>query len=300
MHGDEDSQTPSAVSLLPMAVVALAVLVLALVVSGSRTGTIVVQRTMFSSAAIQNGHANPRFRFEDVLITQTSADGTEQRYLTTNSLARPGFQAVSAGQRIELYDPLNDTIYRTSQNALQRAQFRRIALVDPNAKHTISASGRGEMVFAGPTMIPGRTSVYEAGLRAGQYRRAGMTVIDGHTALRLVQTRTSQRFGAGGMSLPYHPLSTVYVSPRSYVPILEITHISLPGATSTVTQRWQTYRVLSASRANERLLSLTALHPHARVIDNANSYLRATQSEQRPPHVVRTGSTETIAAASGG
>jgi hypothetical protein len=93
--------------------------------------------------------------------------------------------------------------------------------------------------------------------------------------------------------------TTVYVTPGSYEPIESVNRTRLPGVeyvngtksvgvrTISVT-RWRTYRVLPATAANQRLLSLTARHPHARVVDNATAFLRAGQSEIRTTSV-RTG-----------
>jgi hypothetical protein len=123
--------------------------------------------------------------------------------------------------------------------------------------------------------------VYAQWLRDGSYKLAGRGTIGGRAALKLVQTSP--------LSFPHHSAghgfestTIVYVTPGSYEPIETVARTKLPGVRTTSVTRWQTYAVLPATQANQRLVSLTARHPHARVVYNAMAFVRASQSELTP------------------
>jgi hypothetical protein len=278
MHGGADNDRAPAASLVPMAFVAAAVVVLALLVHGSRKGTIVVQRIAFSATTVQNGKTNRPAPFSVVEITETSADGTDQRDLTSNTFGRAGFQQVVAGQTIELYDPIDNTIFVTTAAGEQRAFDQQATLNTPKGSHISTTTVRLRAVRS---FASGRRSVYEQQLAAGQLTVAGRVSIDGRPALKLVQSRATRLPVLNNNSGAYKSLGTIYVSPQTYDPIEEIIRSNLPGITETVLDRWQTYRVLPATSTNRRLVSLTALHPHARIVRSATAYLRASQSETR-------------------
>lgn len=270
-----DNRRASAVALLPVAVAVAAVLALALIVKGNERGTIVVQRVAISARAVQSGKRNPPVAYSVTEIVETAADGSEERTFTSETFSHPGLQQVTAGQHVQLYDARDNTIFVTTQPAIQRALRAEMgAAGDDVGVHQVSL--RSRLVFS-----PGRQSVFAQQLHARQYRIAARTTTGGRPALEIVQTHPTRLHGfsvTGG----YRSLTTAYVSPRTYDPIEEITHMSLPGVTDTVVERWTEYRVLSSTTGNERLLSLTALHPHARIVDGARAFLQATQSEQRP------------------
>jgi hypothetical protein len=278
MQGGADKRRASAASLVPIAFVAAVVVVLALLVHGGRKGTIVVQRIVFSATTVQGGKTNRPAPFSVVEITETSADGTDQRDLTSNTFGRAGFQQVLAGQAIELYDPIDRTIFVATQAGEQQAFERQAKLNTPKGFHTSTATVRlhAELGFAA-----GRRSIYEQQLQAGQLTVAGHVTIDGRPALKLLQSHATRLPVLNNNSGAFESVDTIYVSPQSYDPIEEIIHSNLPGITETVLNRWQKYRVLPATTANRRLISLTALHPHARIIHSATAYFRASQSETR-------------------
>jgi len=278
MHAGAESHRASAASLVPMAFAAAAVLVLALLVHGSRKGTIVVQRIAFSATTVQNGKSNRPAPFSIVEITETSADGTDERDLTSNTFGRAGFQQVVAGQTIELYDPIDNAIFVTTAAGEQRAFDQQATLNTPKGSHTSTTTVRLRAVRS---FASGRRSVYEQQLAAGQLTVAGRVSIDGRPALKLVQSRATRLPVLNNNSGAFESADTVYVSPQTYDPIEEIIRSNLPGMTETVLDRWQTYRVLPATSTNRRLLSLTALHPRARIIHSAMGYFRASQSDTR-------------------
>jgi hypothetical protein len=278
MRGGADNHTAPAASLVPMAFVAAAVVVLALLVRGGHTGTIVVQRIAFSATTVQNGKTKRPAPFSIVEITETSADGTDERDLTSNTFARAGFQYLVAGQTVELYDPLDRTIFVTTAAGQQLAFDQQATLNAPKGSHFSTTTVRLRAVRS---FAAGRRSVFEQQLDAGQLTVAGRVTIQGRPALRLVQQRATRLPVLNNNSGAFLSADTVYVSPQTYDPIEEVIRSNLPGITETAINRWLTYRVLSATSRNRRLVSLTALHPHARVIHRAMAYLRASQSQTR-------------------
>lgn len=280
MHGDADRHRASVASLATTAVVAAAVLLLALLVHGNGKGVIVVERITFSSTTVRNGKTNRPAPFVISSIDETTADGTLQRSFTSNSITRPGYQQVIVGDTLQLYDPADNTVYVTTPQAQQRATVAELRSTSPKGSHVSVGIGRGRSVSAPEQDVPGRTSVYERQVRAGLYRLVGRTTIDGRAALRLVQTRATVlaiRNSLGG----FVSGDTVYVAPGTYDPIEELSSSTFPGLRTMVVSRWQSYKVLPATPANQRLLSLTARHPTARVVDDARAYLHANQSEIR-------------------
>lgn len=280
VQGRADNHGLSAAALLPIAVIAAVVLLVALLVSGNQTGTIVLEKIRFSATSIQNGQANPPNSFSVTEISQTAADGSLQREFTTNSFYRSGYQLVFTPQGgVQLYDPRDNTIFETTQSAVQRAINAQVKASLPAGSHS-GGVGRKQYLSARYALVPRRSSVFAQGLLGGEYRVAGRAIIDGRRALRLVQTEAARRALQGAV----RSVSTdesVYVTPVSYDPIEEIIRTRFPGGESRATERWLLYRVLPATSRNSRLLSLTALHPGAAINRDASAYLRATQSQVR-------------------
>ena len=283
MHGGADRPKASAAALLPVALVAAVVLAVALVVKGGETGTIVIERTSISAFSTENGrteHAPPSYFTE---ITEAAADGTEQRTFIADSLSRPGFQQLSGGRMMQLYDPLNNTVFETTLSAWKRA-------VD--AEMGIRTSGTGSSVrqvsahfySLGSEFGPGRESIPQQQLRAHQSRISGRTTIDGRPALELIQHQQNPLPSHGGSTEePF--VSIEYVEPGTYDPIEEITKSTFAGIKQTVIDRWASYTVLPADSKTQRLVSLTARHPGARIVISARGYVQADQSEIRTVHV---------------
>lgn len=282
MQRGADIRRSSPWALAPMAIVALGVLVLALVVSGtlwrSTVGTIVVERVAIG-AATRSGGERTTSRFAITVITETSANGTQQRSFTTGSTGRPGFQQTTAGNTLKLYDPLDHTIYVTTMAAQQRALVRQLRATAPAGAQV--GVGRMQITDTGTSssagFVPGSSSVLEQELRAHQYRIVGRARIGGRPVLKLAQVH------ATAIPIPhnageYASLGTAYVEPGTYYPVEQIVRTTLPGARIAVVERWHGYRVLPATPANRRLLSLVARHPGARIVDNAMAYLHASQS----------------------
>lgn len=285
MPGAANTTGTSPSSLLPMAVVAIGVLALALAVSGAlwrnTTGTIVLQRIVFTSTGGFIGAPNRRERFSFMSAVESSPNGTELRSLTSSSGMRPGFQESNAGETIALYDAADNTIYETTEPAWQRAvnaQFNRNA---PKGSHTTSATLHSSYAYASHT--PGTMSVYEQELRAGQYRLGRRTTIDGRPALELIPTQRAVR--SGPHSEIRQIFDPVYVSPKAFAPIQQVVDTTVPGQRTRTVERWLTYRVFAATSANLWRVSLTARHPHARVVHSATGFLRASDTSARTENV---------------
>ena len=288
-------------SLAPMAVAAVGILALALVISGvlwkSHRGTIVVERITWTAYGEITTTATGGFtdkqpvRTAVTSVTETSADGTPLRSLISSSTMRPGFQDLSFGNTIELYDPTTDTIYETTDQALQRAVVAQVQRNAPPGTHVSSGKGTGRVQYAQrivtyPSFAPGSISIPEQQLRAGLYRLGRRTTIDGRPAIELVPTHATVRFGVH--SAIRETIDPVYVSPRTFDPIEEVIRFAGGGQKTWTVMRWPTYRVLPATTANLRRLSLTALHPHARVVRSASGYLQANNAGTRTQSI-RTG-----------
>jgi hypothetical protein len=97
-------------------------------------------------------------------------------------------------------------------------------------------------------------------LQAGKLKVDGPTTINGRKAIRLTSIH-------GPYGYEYD------VAPGSYYPIKEIFH----SRAITVTTIYSEYRVLPTTPANQRLLSLPARHPGARIDHNPADY-RAAQA----------------------
>jgi hypothetical protein len=279
-RGTTDEPTPA--GLLPMGVVALVVLLLALAVSGvlwrTTTGTIVVQRMTIRSTAVVDGNRRAPVDVSITTIQETSAGGSLERSFNSESATRPGYQRVDIGDTMELYDPTNDTIYETTQNAWEAATIRQIKASEPKGSHAsfrMIAFG----VPDGPDFVPGGTSVFEQQVRADLYSVAGRTTIEGRPALKLVPVHPNPPLAAGSGS--HQILGTVYVAPETYYPIREVNRLpaTVPGTSQTTVQTWSVYKVLPATMANRRLVSLTARHPQAVVVDSATAFIRASRRE---------------------
>jgi hypothetical protein len=277
-----------------MAFVAIGVLVLALVVSGNtRPGTIVVQRITMTSTTATAGKAHRLMAFSISTITETSANGTDERSLTSSSFARSGVETATAGDTIQLYDPADDTIYVTTQQAQLRAFIAELGRTGP--KEVLRGVGVGKMQVISASSVgyaPGRTGSNGQFLRQDGYRLAGRTSIDGHAAIRFVQgskpTVVAPGSNSGGSNAgSFESRTTMYVAPGSYAPIETVNTAKLGATMTTSVTRWQTYRVLRATPANQWLVSLTARHPQARVVDSAVAYIRASQSDALEAYGIR-------------
>jgi len=242
-------------------------------------GTIVVEVTRMTSTDVFSGQGAPRQTTKQTVtstsITETSATGTSQRDFISDSFMRPGYQEVDAGDSIQLYDPTDNTIYETTLRAWQAAVTRQMDRNEP--KGAQSSSHGLEFVFS---FSPGRLSVFEQQLHAGLYKLAGRTRIAGRTVLKLVPTHGSVRLNQH--SGVHEVLGTVYIAPRTGYPVKEIIRPpSGTGISSTLVETWLTYKVLPATAANRELVSLTARHPTARVVDGATAFVRAQRAQTR-------------------
>jgi hypothetical protein len=106
--------------------------------------------------------------------------------------------------------------------------------------------------------VTDETAEIRSELKAGKLRVTGPITVDGRRAIKLVG-------GHGSATEEYD------IAPGTYVPIREIHR----WTGTIVTLTYSEYRVLPATAANARLLSLAFRHPTARVDRNHADYLAA-------------------------
>ncbi len=135
---------------------------------------------------------------------------------------------------------------------------------------TLDPRGTGMYYFFLTEMEPGLDGLSEMFVpHVGRHERVVARVtIDGHQALELAQAWYMTDLGADGEIGGY---GTMYVTPRTYEPVRDV----LPDGGDTVRNDWLSYRVLPATRANLKLVSLASLHPGARVSHSARRFLQA-------------------------
>lgn len=102
------------------------------------------------------------------------------------------------------------------------------------------------------------TAEIQAQLKAGKLKVAGPTTIDGRKAIKLTSVH-------GPYGYEYD------VAPGTYYPIKQVVR----SRAITITTIYSEYRVLPATSANQRLLSLAARHPGARIDHNPADYQAA-------------------------
>jgi hypothetical protein len=254
--------TPSAASLIPIALIAAAILVLSLVVSAPKgSGTIVVQKLSERfGGTTGGGGAHPSMSI--TFVAETTAAGHMRRLFTTTSVNH-GLEGLVDGPLREVYLSRNNTVYVMTQESLMRAEDRLLHRPVNGRERTYSFS------YDGTWMAPGRTSFFAVQLRRHNYRIAGRTTIAGRPALKLVPVHSANVFAVDSPARML--LEPAYVSPGSYDPIAG----SPLGPGTDVF--WTEYRVLPDTAANRRLLSLTARHPRAHVSFSVDAYLRAVR-----------------------
>ncbi len=114
------------------------------------------------------------------------------------------------------------------------------------------------MTIAPAFRVTPTTAEIQAQLKAGKLKVAGSTTVDGRKAIRLTSVRGPYRY-------------EYYVAPGTYYPIKQV----LQSRAITITTIYSEYRVLPATPANQRLLSLAARHPGARIDHNPADYQAA-------------------------
>ncbi len=264
MSGDPSGHRASAAALLPTALIAAAVLILALVVSGRDTGTIVVERQLMQLWTRAGGRPIRQDSITTTIFTQTSARGEQLQQVEFGTYGKPGYQAATSGNLLEIFDPRHQTIYATTPEAWERA-----------VRSRAGASTSTAFVQVGLDYSPGRSSIFEQELHRHLYKLAARLTVGGRPALELVPAH-SHEIRLDRHSGSYQVIGTVYVSPGTYYPIKEVVPLPPLGHVSqTSVTRWSLYRVLAATRANRWMTSLTLRHPHARIIRSAEAYIAA-------------------------
>jgi hypothetical protein len=249
--------------LLLAGLISAIVVALALIVSGGKNanGTIVVQS--FSEPLAHHAGA-----LRMTTITQTSATGQFERILLSNSLSPRGFQEGSTSTSLQFYDPRDNEIYAMTWQSYVNAVYRyhHVNTHGPSRRGTYPWAGT---FAAGTFAAAGRRSFFEVHLDRHDFRLAGFATVHGRRALKLTPVRQFATLADGDQEL----LGTAYVAPGTYYPIAY--------RLADMTVRWDRYSVLPATTADQRLVSLTAQHPTARVIHSASAWLRAVAALKR-------------------
>jgi hypothetical protein len=146
------------------------------------------------------------------------------------------------------------TITAAQATALRNGTAHVLELPDrgrPSASH---------LRVAGLLRNPVETAEIRAQLKAGKFKVSGTTVVAGRRAIKLI--------GVNG-----NPIKEYDVAPGTYAPIREV--VRTPGNLTIVS--YSEYRVLPATPANARLLSLASRHANARVDHSRADYLAAAR-----------------------
>jgi hypothetical protein len=104
-------------------------------------------------------------------------------------------------------------------------------------------------------------------------RVIGLTTVNGRRAIELAGPKFNPRLpenGGGDAGVE------VWVDPKTYVPIKEVVD---RRPLFEDAQTWIEYKTLPITPTNERLLSLIARHPHARIDRNHKEYLKADNGD---------------------
>ncbi len=235
----------------------------------------------------RNGTARRATTFTTRGAAEISPGGVERSSVATASFMARGFESMSSGGREGIYDPTNNTVYETNWEAELGASMQQLRNEGTqlrqrlNSSHPSAQASQRTMTTIGKPhskLYDSLVGMTEPGLdglsdmfvpHVGRHERVVARVfIDGHPALKLAPAWYMTDLGAIGEVGGY---GTMYVTPGTYEPVRDV----LPNGKDTVINNWLSYRVLPATRANLKLVSLTALHPGARVSHSATGFLRA-------------------------
>jgi hypothetical protein len=272
-----------------------------------KPGTIVVSKVRVTGR--WQGAPPARFTVETVYETPVGAGPQNSLYVTSeHQYGLPSEQAVSGGDE-QVYLSKSNTIYMSSiwgpfitkgkkpgtfiytppkaapgpsatlpAKPLMLTARQAHALLDGADMVISNLSGsrmpyRVTLSVAPVPHFPSDTQAFRSMLKSHNLRVVGLTTIDGRSAIKLAGPKFDRRLpsdggGDAGVEL--------WVDPKTYVPIKEVDD-RLPLFQTT--QTWIEYKTLPITPANERLVSLTARHPHARIDRNRNDYLRAANGE---------------------
>ena len=152
------------------------------------------------------------------------------------------------------------------------------ALLDGSA--TISSTPIGSHIpyplklAVAPAMhFPSDAQAVRDMLKSHGIRVIGVTTVDGRRAIELAGPKFNQHLpenGGGDAGVQ------VWVDPKTFVPIKEVVD---RRPLFEDTQTWIEYKTLPITHANERLLSLIARHPHARIDRNHKDYVKAANGD---------------------
>ena len=135
------------------------------------------------------------------------------------------------------------------------------------------AQRRWVLSLAPVAHYPTATQVFRSLLESHDIRVVGLTTVDGRAAIKLAGPRLDRRLPSDGGA---NAGVEVWVEQKTSVPIKEVND-RLPLFETIET--WIEYKTLPITTVDERLVSLVARHPHARVDRDRNDYLRAANGD---------------------
>jgi hypothetical protein len=107
-------------------------------------------------------------------------------------------------------------------------------------------------------------------LRRHQLHFDGRVTLDGHGVYRFVEYHDRQQFQ-----------TRLFVDAGTYAPVKIVIRNRVVGGTVLNIGIWREYRVLPITVQNQKLLSLRALHPNARIDRNRTDFLQAQRKAAR-------------------
>ena len=122
------------------------------------------------------------------------------------------------------------------------------------------------------TNQPGLVQDFRSQLRSRQLRIVGLRTVDGRPALELASRHVLEVYGKSNRHVRIVQGIKIWVNPKTYAPVKEV---SYTGKSVTGDSTWLEYKTLPITPANNRLVSLTALYPHARVDRKYEDYIKA-------------------------
>jgi hypothetical protein len=262
----------------------------------SAAGSILVTRQTTTNGGLPGSRSTRSF----YNVLETPAGSSSVRNFLISSPQFGNTASINGDE--EIYSPTTDTIY----------------IANPWAPYIHPGSHPGTFVYRGgqhlgfPGVTVALTAVQAHALEDGTGNLFKVQTRNGHSHTRFVPLIRSSEGEAQTIrtELSHHTLrldgtveldghrayrltgsdTTLYVDAKTYLPVkYELRARVVSGKLATaVTETWSEWKVLPITAQNERLLSLTALYPTARIDHNYTDYLHAERvlrnAENRANH----------------
>jgi hypothetical protein len=268
-----------------------------------RPGTIVISKYRVTSRG-PDGHP-ARFTIETLYETPAGPGPQNMLYINSEHLSSAASERAISGGNEEIYVAKTNTIYISSvwgpyiTKGTKPGTFlytppkpRRVRSAVRAAKPLMLTAAQADALLDGTdtvlatphgSRVPYHVTLSVApALRLPRRRRPRLSrhaQVPRHQSNRPHEHRRTPRDRTRGPQVQPPPPRygggdagvEAWVDPKTYLPIKEVTD-RLPLFEDI--QTWTEYKILPITLANERLLSLTARHPHAHVDRNHYDYLK--------------------------